>query len=174
MTIEALADPVSSGDCPGLCALLRECVEGGASIGFVLPLPDGEIAAYWAAIAGEVASGGRLLLAARESPGGPIVGSAQVAFVAKPNGRHRAEVQKVMVLPSRRRRGVAAALMAKAEASARGRGVRLLHLDTSEGRGGAGEFYEALGYSYVGGIPDYALDPDGTPVKNAIYYKALH
>ena len=63
--------------------------------------------------------------------------------------------------------------MEEAEAASRRRGIRILYLDTSEGPGGAGHFYEALGYSYVGGIPDYALDPDGTPVKNAIYYKPL-
>jgi len=33
--------------------------------------------------------------------------------------------------------------------------------------------YRALGHSYVGGIPGYALDPGGTPVKNAIYSKEL-
>ena len=42
-----------------------------------------------------------------------------------------------------------------------------------QGTGGAGHFYESLGYTYAGGIPDYALDPDGRPMKNAIYYKIL-
>ena len=35
------------------------------------------------------------------------------------------------------------------------------------------KFYEALGYAYVGGIPGFALDPGGSPAKNAIYYKTL-
>ena len=78
-----------------------------------------------------------------------------------------------MVRPTHRRRGIAAALMTQVEAAARDRWVRLLFLDTSEGRGGAVQFYETLGYTYVGGIPGYALDPDGTPAKNAIYYKTL-
>ena len=102
-----------------------------------------------------------------------IVGSAQLALGTKPNGRHRAEVQKVMVRPWYRRRGIAAGLMAALEAAALARGVRLLYLDTSEGYGGARALYDALGYVYVGGIPDYALDPDGTPAKNAIYYKRI-
>ena len=51
--------------------------------------------------------------------------------------------------------------------------VRLLFLDTSEGPGGARDFYESLGYTYAGGIPDYALDPDGRPAKNAIFYKRI-
>lgn len=78
-----------------------------------------------------------------------------------------------MVLPSYRRRGIAAELMRQIEAIAIRRSVRLLFLDTSEGYGGARQFYEVLGYSYVGGIPGYALEPDGTPAKNAIYYKTL-
>jgi acetyltransferase len=171
--IEAIAFPVPAGDLAGLCGLLRECVRGGASIGFVEPLSESEVEAYWKKIAGDIASGTRLVLVAREEPGGPIVGSAQLSFETKANGRHRAEAQKVMVYPAHRRKGIAAALMSAAESSARHRNIRLLYLDTSEGPGGARDFYEAMGYLYAGGIPGFALDPDGTPVKNAIYYKAL-
>ena len=63
--------------------------------------------------------------------------------------------------------------MSEVESRARASGVRLLYLDTSEGPGGAREFYENLGYTYAGGIPGYALDPDGSPAKNAIYFKEL-
>ncbi|HEU4410747.1 MAG TPA: GNAT family N-acetyltransferase [Polyangiaceae bacterium] len=167
-------------DAPGLAAargelsgLLRACVEGGASIGFLAPLSEAEAADYWGALGPPIEAGGRALLVAREGPGGPIVGSGQLAFESRPNGRHRAEVCKVMVLPSRRRRGVAARLMGELERRARERSVRLLFLDTSEGPGGARAFYETLGYTYVGGIPEYALDPDGRPAKNAIFFKAI-
>jgi ribosomal protein S18 acetylase RimI-like enzyme len=64
-------------------------------------------------------------------------------------------------------------MMTELEERALARGVRLLFLDTSEGYGGARALYDTQGYVYVGGIPDYALDPDGTPAKNAIYYKML-
>ena len=63
--------------------------------------------------------------------------------------------------------------MTELERYARERAIRLLFLDTAEGAGGASHFYETLGYTYAGGIPDYALDPDGRPMKNAIYYKLL-
>ena len=102
-----------------------------------------------------------------------IIGSAQLNLASRPNGRHRAEVQKVMVSPSHRRRGLGSQLMARLETLARERGITLLHLDTSEGPGGARELYEALGYTYAGGIPGWALDPDGTPAQNAIFYKEL-
>ena len=174
LNIDILGGPASSADLSRLCLLLADCVRDGASIGFVEPLAPGEVEAYWARVLREAAAGGRLVLVAREAPGGPISGSAQLALESRANGRHRAEVQKVMVFPALRRRGIAAALMSALEAEARARGLSLLFLDTSEGRGGAREFYAALGYAYVGGIPGYAMDPDGRLQGNAIYYKALN
>lgn len=154
-----------------LIELLRECVHGGASIGFLAPLPIPEAAAYWTSLTSQIQAGTRVLVIARDREEGTIVGAGQLAFETKPNGRHRAEVNKVMVQPVYRRRGIAAQIMRELERIAADRGTRLLFLDTSEGAGGAQAFYETLGYTYAGGIPDYALDPDGRPAKNAIYYK---
>ncbi len=173
LNIENLPQPVPAADLAGLCAILRDCVRAGVSIGFVDPLAPGEIEAYWRRVAGEAAAGTRQILVAREDAGGPVIGSAQLAFESKANGRHRAEVQKVIVSAAHRRRGIAAALMSAVEAAARARGLTLLFLDTTDGPKGARKFYDAVGYAYVGGIPGYAVDPDGTPEKNAIYYKAL-
>jgi acetyltransferase len=173
MLIETLAAPPNSSDRRDLVALLIACVEHGASIGFLAPLAFAEAEAYWEKIAADLPGGFRLLLVARERTGGPIVGSAQLALESRANGRHRAEVQKVMVLPAHRRRGIAARLMRELESVARARRVRLLFLDTSDSHSGARELYEALAYVYVGGIPGYALDPRGTPEKNAIFYKTL-
>jgi acetyltransferase len=173
MHLELLGGTFTAADLRDLKQLLTDCVNDGASIGFLAPLPDAEAEAYWRKVGAEAQAGQRLIFAAREGAGGTIIGSAQLGLESRPNGRHRAEVQKVMVRPTHRRRGIAAALMTQVEAAARDRWVRLLFLDTSEGRGGAVQFYETLGYTYVGGIPGYALDPDGTPAKNAIYYKTL-
>jgi acetyltransferase len=168
---EVRADELLSS-CDELVNLLRACVLGGASLGYLAPLPEPDAIEYWNTIATQVQSGSRSVLVARD--GDVLVGSAQLAFeVSKPNGRHRAEVCKVMVLPSERGRGIATQLMEELERIARDRRLRLLFLDTSEGRGGAGRFYELLGYTYAGGIPEYALDPDGRPAKNAIYFKLL-
>lgn len=173
LRIEPLPASALSAALGELGDLLRDCVHGGASIGFLAPLPEREAAEYWAGLGPSIESGGRLLLVAREGMGGRIVGSGQLVFESRSNGRHRAEVCKIMVLPSRRRRGIAARLMGELERLAYARAIRLLVLDTSEGPGGAREFYEGLGYAYAGGIPDYALDPDGRPAKNAIFFKAL-
>jgi acetyltransferase len=171
--IESLTNPVPPADFAGLCSVLRECVEAGGSIGYVVPIAPGEMEGYWNRVVAEAAAGTRLILVARESAGGPVVGSAQLAYESKPNGRHRGEVQKVIVRVAFRRRGIAAALIAALESAARQRRLTLLFLDTSDGPQGARKFYDALGYSYVGGIPGYALDAYGTPEMNAIYYKAL-
>ncbi len=173
MLIELLGSTPAAEDLHDLRALLTDCVNHGASIGFLAPLQEADAAAYWQKVLGEMQAGQRVIFAARERPGGPIIGSAQLGLETRPNGVHRAEVQKVLVLSTHRRRGIARDLMAAVETAARDRWVRLLFLDTSEGRGGAKKFYETLGYTYVGGIPGYALDPDGTPAQNAIYYKTL-
>jgi len=156
-----------------LVTLLQSCVHSGASLGFLAPLSDAEAAVYWNSVAPQLESGSRALLVARDDANGCVVGSGQLAFESKPNGRHRAELNKIMVLPSHRRRGIAGRVMRALEDLARERSVWLLFLDTSEGFGGARALYESLGYIYAGGIPDYALDPDGRPEKNAIYYKKL-
>ena len=154
-----------------LAVLLQSCVHHGASIGFLAPLLPADAAAYWLDLTSQMESSARLVLVARSHD--RIVGSAQLAFESRPNGRHRAEVCKVMVSPDHRRRGIAARLMRELERHARERGIRLLVLDTSEGPGGARGFYATLGYTYAGGIPGYALDPDGRPAANAIFYKRL-
>jgi len=169
--IEPLPRPELEDAVDELTVLLRSCVDGGASLGFLAPLREPEAAAYWSSLGPDLESGEVTLLVARE--GRSIVGTGQLRFETKPNGRHRAEVRKVMVLPPRRRRGVAAALMKALEDVARERSIRLLVLDTTDGSGGARGFYESLDYIYAGGIPDFALDPDGRPEKNAIYFKTL-
>ncbi|MBS0631549.1 MAG: GNAT family N-acetyltransferase [Verrucomicrobia bacterium] len=172
MKIETLGPDVTAEDCAALAEVLTECVEGGASLGFMSPVPRAEVETYWKKVTAELAGGARTILVVREADG-KIIGTAQLAAETRANGRHRAEVQKVLVRPTHRRRGLARRLMAEVEARARTRGITLLFLDTSEGRSGAQALYEQLGYTYAGGIPGYALDPDGTPAKNAIYFKNL-
>ncbi len=172
MQIELMTPETLAGLAAEFDGLLRDAVEHGASIGFTLPLTEAEIRDYWRKVAAELAAGNKLLLAAFDDQG-RITGSAQLALEPRANGRHRAEVQKVMVWAAQRGRRIGAALMARVEAEARQRGRRLLFLDTSAGPGGAVEFYQRLDYALAGSIPDYAADPDGRLVPNAIFYKKL-
>ncbi len=170
--IETLGHPPTAAESGQLRDLLGACVRGGASIGFLADITEAEAGEYWESVVRAAAAGTKLVLVARDESGS-IVGSVQLALETRRNGRHRAEVQKLMVLPALRGLDLGTRLMAEVEALARARVVRLLFLDTSEGAGGARVFYEKLGYHYAGGIPGYALDPDGAPANNAIFYKAL-
>lgn len=172
MKIEVMTVEMAGARQKELAGLLIDAVRNGASVGFVEPLTAGEAETYWRKIICDLAGGHRVLLAALENDG-RLVGSAQLALEPRANGRHRAEVQKVLVLNAARRRGLGAALMARIETEAKARNLRLLFLDTSTGASGAVEFYRALGYTLAGGIPDYAADPDGRLVPNAIFYKLL-
>ena len=171
MRIEVLTPSSFASAKRELVELLRSCVDAGGSLGYLAPMPDSHAVDFWESVLPLVQSGARFVLVARDGEG--IVGTVQIAFESKPNGSHRAEVLKMMVAPAHRRRGIAADLVGELERHARERSITLLVLDTAEGPSGARKFYESLGYEYVGGVPDYALDPEGRPTKNAIYFKRL-
>jgi len=164
-----LAAPTDA-DFAALCALLRDAVEGGASVGYLVPVREAELHAFWTDTFAEVRAGRRVVLVARDA--GRIVGSAQLGLAAKPNSRHRAEVQKVLVLRSHRARGLGTALMQALEPAARALGRTLLVLDTSA-TGGALGLYSRCGYTRAGVIPRFAADPDGSLIDTVIFYKEL-
>lgn len=172
MKIEALTARGIFAELASLCALLEDAVEGGASIGFLWPMADDEAEAYWRSVIAPVTEGSRVLLVARDDTGA-IVGSGQLDLAMKANGRHRAEVVRLVVLRSSRRQGIGLALMQALEEEARRLGRTTLHLDTNDGDP-AERLYQALGWTLVGGIPEYsAAATDGVLRKNAIYYKLL-
>lgn len=150
--------------------LLLDTVAHGASVGFLASIDGDEAGAYWGSVEAALADGSRVLLAAEAN--GLVVGSVQLDLCQRKNGRNRAEVQKLIVHSAARRRGIASALMKaiEEEALARERGV--LFLDTEAGAP-AETLYRALGYTHIGGIPEYACTPAGSWTSNAIYYKTL-
>ncbi len=92
-------------------------------------------------------------------------------FASSPNQPHRAEVQKLLVHPDTRRRGVARALMARAEAEAQLAGKTLLTLDTRAGDAAEG-LYRSMGWHEAGRIPGYALNADRTPCDTIFFWKS--
>jgi GNAT superfamily N-acetyltransferase len=122
------------------------------------------------AVAEDVDQGRRVLLAAFLD--GNVVGTVQVVLALPPNQPHRAEIAKLLVHRSARRRGLAQLLMERAEAAARAEGKTLLVLDTVTGDS-AERVYERLGWTRVGVIPGYALYPDGRPCDTTVFWKAL-
>jgi acetyltransferase len=155
---------------PGLATLLEDAVNNGASVGYLRPLDSRLSNRYWREVCDALATGGRILLVARD--GVEIVGSVQLDLSRKPNGRHRAEVQKLLVLSRHRRRGIARDLMRAIEEEARRANRSLLVLDTESGSD-AVAFYESQGWERCGSIPDFALSADGVPTANILYYKRL-
>ena len=169
-SIESLSPPPTATDLADLHTLLRDVVEGGASIGFMVPLAETEVATFWSGVIAGVGSGQRLVFVARDT--GRIVGSVQLALAQQPNGRHRAELQKLLVRHSHRRRGLGAALIRAAEAAALVHSRTLIVLD-SGATGNALGLYDRGGYTRAGVIPRFAAKPDGPLIDTVIYYKEL-
>jgi GNAT superfamily N-acetyltransferase len=154
----------------GLARVLVDCVEGGAGVGYLAPFSHEEARQVFETYACEVEQGRRLLLAAFAD--GELVGTAQLVFAPHPNQPHRAEIARVLVHRSARRRGIGQRLMEEAEREALAEGRTLLVLDTATG-GDAERLYERLGWTRVGVIPNYALMPDGQPSATTFFFKAL-
>ncbi|MBV8146225.1 MAG: GNAT family N-acetyltransferase [Gammaproteobacteria bacterium] len=152
-----------------LAAVLTDCVEGGASVSFMLPLPAHKAEGYWREVAASAMRGERLVVAAHDGAG--IVGSVQVLLDLPENQPHRAELAKMLVHRRARRRGVGSALLTAAEECAREAGRTLLVLDTASAE--AARLYARHGWQRVGVVPDYALYPDGRPCATTFFFKSL-
>jgi acetyltransferase len=154
----------------GLAQLLIETVLDGASVGFMADI-DTEQALRWSdTLKADVADGSLLLWVVVENEN--VLASAQLALCQKPNGLNRAEVQKLMVLPGVRGRGLGRQLMEAVEQAAVKHKRGLLYLDTEAGSS-AEAFYRSLDYTRVGELPDYCATPDGRYQPTAIYFKTL-
>jgi GNAT superfamily N-acetyltransferase len=94
-------------------------------------------------------------------------------MLAQPeNQPHRADLAKMLVHRRARRRGLGAALLSAAEATARESGKTLLVLDAVTG-GDAERLYGQMGWQRVGAIPGYALLPRGGLCSTTIFYRDL-
>ena len=167
--IEELARPASAADVRELALLLLDTVASGASVGFMDSLTLEEAEMWWRA---KLAAPHprAVVLVARDAEG--IAGTVQLQPAAMPNQPHRADIAKLQVHRRARGRGLGRALMEAIESRARAAGFTLLVLDTKRGDS-AEKLYEGTGWARVGVIPNYALDPDGTPCDTVFFYKRL-
>lgn len=167
--VERLTPPVTDAELRSLAALLADAVESGSAVSFLTPFTLDEAEAWWRKTLSECRSGA-IFLAARDADG--IIGTVQLHPAWAPNQPHRAEIAKLLVHRRSRRTGLGIRLMRAIEHEARLAGFTLLTLDTK--RGDAAErLYRRLGWTPVGTIPRYALDPDGTPHDAVLFYKEL-
>jgi transcriptional regulator with XRE-family HTH domain len=155
----------------GLCEVLQDCVEGGASVSFMAPLTRARAEKFWRRVAQDVVRDYKVLLVAEDANG--ICGTVQLCFDMPENQPHRADVAKMLVHRRARRSGLGAALLLAAESAARARDKTLLVLDTVTKSDGA-RLYERMGWQRVGDIPGYALWPHGGPCSTTYYYRTLY
>ena len=154
----------------GLSDVLIDCVEGGASVSFMLPMSRARADAFWRNAAASVARGERVVLSAEDETGS-IVGTVQVILAQPENQPHRGDLAKMLVHRRARRRGIGAALLVAAERSALDAGKTLLVLDTASDD--AERLYARQGWQRCGQIPNYALLPDGRPCATTYFFKSL-
>ena len=153
----------------GLAEVLIDCVDGGASVNFMHPLPLAKAMDFWRHVAAAVAQGKRGLLVAEDAEG--VAGTVQLILDQPENQPHRADLSKMLVHRRARRRGLGAALLRAAEDLGRDCGKSLLVLDTASG--GAERLYAKLGWQRCGVIPGYALLPHGGLCDTTYFYRTL-
>ena len=155
---------------PELIQLLQDAVHSGASLGFLPPLSAATAQVYWQSVLTAMAQQSQLLLGAVSHQ--QLVGTVQLELVTKPNGLHRAEVQKLCVLTTHRNQGIGRALMTAVEELGRAHGRTLLILDTRHGDT-AERLYATLGWMRAGSIPQFARSADGSLHSTVFFYKLL-
>jgi len=106
--IVSLGPPVADSALAQLADVLVDCVEGGASVSFMSPFSHADGLAFFRKVAGSVASGDTVLLAA--SLDDRIVGTVQLGLDTPPNQPHRADIKKMLVHRAARGSGIGAAL----------------------------------------------------------------
>lgn len=168
--VRVLAAVEARASVSALARVLVDCVEGGASVSFLAGFTIAEAEAFYANVADGVERAERILIGAFDE--GDLVGTVQVITAMPPNQPHRGEVSKLLVKRSARGKGIAAQLMAHAEAASRRAGKSLLVLDTATGDT-AERLYERLGWTRAGVIPRYAMYPDGRWCDTTIFWKPI-
>ena len=156
---------------PALAELIQDAVDGGAGVNFLAGVTSDQAAAWWRERIPQVADGTISTFVARE-PDSRIVGCTILIRSRNQNSMHRAEIGKVLVHRSARRRGVGRALMQAAEAEAKAEGRWMLVLDTVTGSA-ADALYRSLGWQVLGTMPDHGRLPDGTLTPTTYFWKDL-
>lgn len=167
--IESLLPPVSESDLRALARLLVEAVEAGAAVSFLAPLPLDQAIDWWRQSL-ETSDANAVFLVARNA--GEIVGTVQLQPAWAPNQPQRADIVKLLVTRSHQGQGLGKRLMERIEAQAQLAGFTLLTLD-AKGGGAAERLYRRSGWTCLGAIANYALDPNGAPHDGVFFYKHL-
>jgi acetyltransferase len=167
--IERIERDASDDVVRALASLLVDAVDGGAGVSFMAGLSLAEAASWWRQTL-RASSPRAIILIARQA--GEVAGTVQLQPAWAPNQPHRADIAKLIVHRKARRKGIARELMREVERLAKDAGFTLLLLDTCKGTA-AERLYQSLGWTRVGEVPHFALNPDGTPCDTVFFYRQL-
>jgi GNAT superfamily N-acetyltransferase len=163
-------DPAAAQAAIGeLADVLADCVEGGASVSFMLPYNRDDAATFFEKVIASIARDETVLVAAKLN--GRIVGTVQLGIDMPPNQPHRADIKKLLVHRAARQHGIGATVLARAVLVATARGRTLLVLDTASGD--AERLYVRAGWQRVGVVPDYAMWPAGGFCDTTFFWKKI-
>jgi len=143
-----------------LSTILQECVNEGSSVGFLVPFSPAEAEAYWLSLLPAIKNHTVHLFILTSSTSAlspaPVLGTIQLSTLTKATHAHRAEVQKLLVLPSARKMGLGRRLMGFIESFAKGIGKEVLVLDTAT-ESKARDMYARLGWEEWGTCKAYVF-----------------
>ncbi|KAJ3727313.1 acyl-CoA N-acyltransferase [Lentinula guzmanii] len=174
---------------PELAVLLKSCIDSNITMNFIQPFSLEDASEFWLSAEDNVIQGKQFVVIAQEAKERPEPEpepKAQAGGLLHdpasdqegtddhlPNAKHRGEVGKLIVGKEHRKRGIGKMLLSCLEDKAREHGRTILVLDTQTGSG-AELFYEHIGYTKVGVIPDVTMAPDGTQYTSCtFFYKKL-
>lgn len=170
LVVEALDAAAAASAERRLAALLAACVADGASLAWLAPLAPAVAQGFWRDVSSQVALGKAALLVAWLD--GELAGVVLLSLDMPQNQPHRAELQKLMVVPTARRRGVGRVLLARAEQAARGIGRSLLTLDTRADTP-AEALFRAAGWVELGTLPGGELGLHRQPADVVHFWKKV-
>ena len=144
VTIRELSAAEAEARIGELAAILADAVAHGASVNFLAGFTFDEAAAFWRGQMQGIADGSRHLLVADD--GKTLIGTVVLTEAPQPNQQHRADIGKMLVLQTARRRGLGRRLLTAIEALAAAQGLTLLQLDTQTGSAGE-RLYQSAGWT---------------------------
>lgn len=168
--IRALAADEAETRIGELAAVLADAVAHGASVNFLAGFGHAQAVAFWRGQLPGIADASRVLVVAEID--GTIIGTAVLTLAHQPNAPHRAEIGKMLVHSSERRRGLGTRLLAATENVARRLGRTLILLDTQTDSAGE-RLYRSCGWTPYGVVPGHSLTPDGRLAPTTFFYKKV-
>jgi len=152
-----------------LVDLLKDSVANNYSVGFMQDSTEADFEKFWLEEIATCDSENGLFLAIA---GDQVLGSVIITRELRANGRHRAELRKLLVHSKAQKMGIGTALERLATNYAKEIGLNLLYLDSATTYLIDG-VYEKWGWKKSGEIPNFARNPDGALVSTWFFYKLL-